>query len=114
MGQSPATKHADELGRETADHVVPSGGPIAECRRGLGPNSKTVNMRAARRQRKPVRLLRLAAAGAARTRRSAAMRRPAGRRRSWGGATRPSAEPAAGSDGMPLAARSLPVPCPKS
>lgn len=43
MGQSPATKHADELGRETADHIVPSGGPIAECRRGLGPNSKTVN-----------------------------------------------------------------------
>ena len=24
------------------------------------------------------------------------------------------AEPAAGSDGMPLAARSLPIPCPKS
>ena len=51
MGQNPATKYTDEFRRETADYVISSGRPITECCRELGLNSKTVNMRVAKRRR---------------------------------------------------------------
>ena len=40
---NPAAKYADEFRRETADHIISTGGPITECCAELGLNSKTVN-----------------------------------------------------------------------
>ena len=51
MGTNPATKHTDEFRRETADYIISSGRPIAECCRELGLSSKTVNRWAIKRRR---------------------------------------------------------------
>lgn len=51
MGRNPATKRTDESRWETADHVISSGRPITEYRRGLEFNSKTANMRVIKRRR---------------------------------------------------------------
>ena len=48
---NPAAKYTDEFRRETADYVVSTGGPISECRRELGLNSKTVNKWVIKRRR---------------------------------------------------------------
>ena len=51
MGTNPATKHTDEFRRETADYIISSGRPFAECCRELGLSSKTVNRWAIKRRR---------------------------------------------------------------
>lgn len=43
MGQNPASKYTPEFRMETADYVIAPGGPITECCRELGLNSKTVD-----------------------------------------------------------------------
>lgn len=48
---NPAAKHADGLGRETADYVISTGRPISECCREPGLNSKTVNQWVIKRRR---------------------------------------------------------------
>ena len=48
---NPAAKYTDEFRRETADYIISTGRPVAECCRALGSNPKTVDKRAARRRR---------------------------------------------------------------
>lgn len=48
---NPAAEHADELGCETADHVISTGRPVTECCRELGLNPKTVDKWVAKRRR---------------------------------------------------------------
>ena len=48
---NPAAKHTDEFRRETADYIISTGRPTAECCRELGLNPKTVDKWVARRRR---------------------------------------------------------------
>ena len=48
---NPAAKYTDEFRRETADYIISTGRPTAECCRELGLNPKTVDKWVARRRR---------------------------------------------------------------
>ena len=48
---NPAAKYTDEFRRETADYIISTGRPTAECCRELGLSPKTVDKWVAKRRR---------------------------------------------------------------